>query len=103
MSIRQPSSRARRGLAMSRRRLTTVLFTGLLALFAVGCGSSESSGGGGGSAAGGEPASDTTLNLGYYEDIQSPDPDIQYDIPGLELVNNTYEGLVHYGYGSSTK
>jgi len=45
----------------------------------------------------------TTLRLGYYEDIQSPDPDIQYDIPGLELVNNTYEGLVQYAFGNSTK
>ncbi len=44
-----------------------------------------------------------TLRLGYYEDIQSPDPDIQYDIPGLELVNNVYEGLVRYAFGNSTK
>jgi len=44
-----------------------------------------------------------TLRLGYYEDIQSPDPDVQYDIPGLELVNNVYEGLVRYPYGNSTK
>lgn len=41
--------------------------------------------------------------MGYYEDIQSPDPDVQYDIPGLELVNNVYEGLVHYAPGNSTK
>lgn len=44
----------------------------------------------------------TTLRLGYYEDIQSPDPDVQYDIPGMELVNNTYEGLVRYAPGDST-
>lgn len=49
------------------------------------------------------PNTSTTLRLGYYEDIQSPDPDIQYDIPGMELVNNTYEGLVQYAYGNSTK
>src|SRR5438128_9288376 len=57
--------------------------------------------GGGISAA--QAASPTTLRLGYYEDIQSPDPDIQYDIPGLELVNNVYEGLVRYQFGNSTK
>jgi peptide/nickel transport system substrate-binding protein len=51
----------------------------------------------------GRAASPTTLRLGYYEDIQSPDPDIQYDIPGLELVNNVYEGLVRYPFGNSTK
>ncbi len=51
----------------------------------------------------GQAAGSTTLRLGYYEDIQSPDPDIQYDIPGLELVNNVYEGLVRYPFGSSTK
>lgn len=45
----------------------------------------------------------TTVRLGYYEDVQSPDPDIQYDIPGLELVNNVYEGLVRYAFGNSTK
>jgi peptide/nickel transport system substrate-binding protein len=49
------------------------------------------------------PDASNTLRLGYYEDIQSPDPDIQYDIPGMELVNNTYEGLVQYEYGNSTK
>lgn len=51
----------------------------------------------------GNAAAPTTLRLGYYEDIQSPDPDIQYDIPGLELVNNVYEGLVRYPFGNSTK
>jgi peptide/nickel transport system substrate-binding protein len=51
----------------------------------------------------GRAATATTLRLGYYEDIQSPDPDIQYDIPGLELVNNVYEGLVRYPFGNSTK
>ena len=57
-----------------------------------------------GSATGaGRASSATTLRLGYYEDIQSPDPDIQYDIPGLELVNNVYEGLVRYAFGNSTK
>jgi len=50
-----------------------------------------------------QAASPTTLRLGYYEDIQSPDPDIQYDIPGLELVNNVYEGLTRYAFGNSTK
>src|SRR6266550_464522 len=54
-------------------------------------------------AGGAQKATSTTLRLGYYEDIQSPDPDIQYDIPGLELVNNVYEGLVRYQFGSSTK
>jgi peptide/nickel transport system substrate-binding protein len=49
------------------------------------------------------PDPNTTLRLGYYEDIQSPDPDVQYDIPGMELVNNTYEGLVQYAPGNSTK
>lgn len=62
--------------------------------FAAGCG-------GGGGESTGKPSSDTTLRLGYYEDIQSPDPDIQYDIPGLGLVNNVYEGLVHYAPDST--
>src|SRR6266550_3503026 len=57
----------------------------------------------GGGISAGQAASPTTLRLGYYEDIQSPDPDIQYDIPGLELVNNVYEGLVRYPFGNSTK
>jgi peptide/nickel transport system substrate-binding protein len=103
MSIRQPGLRALRGSTVFSRRLSILLSAGALALLAAGCGSSGSSSGGGSSAGGGKPASDRTLTLGYYEDIQSPDPDIQYDIPGLMLVNNTYEGLVHYGYGESTK
>jgi peptide/nickel transport system substrate-binding protein len=48
-------------------------------------------------------APSTTLKLGYYEDIQSPDPDVQYDIPGLLLVNNVYEGLVRYATGNQVK
>ncbi|MDX6685493.1 MAG: peptide/nickel transport system substrate-binding protein [Baekduia sp.] len=85
---------------------------GALAITGCGGGSSPSGTGGGGTggaATGGsgggtnKPASDRNLNLGYYEDIQSPDPDIQYDIPGLEIVNNVYEGLVKYGTGTSTK
>lgn len=86
-------------------RLTSVLLLCLtVAAVMAGCGGSNGGGNagiGGGSA--GKPASDHTLRLGYYEDIQSPDPDVQYDIPGLELVNNVYEGLVHYPTGDSTK
>jgi peptide/nickel transport system substrate-binding protein len=79
---------------MRRRYLLVAAFAALIAL--AGCN-------GGSSNTAGKPASDRTLRLGYYEDIQSPDPDIQYDIPGLELVNNVYEGLVHYATGNSTK
>jgi peptide/nickel transport system substrate-binding protein len=89
------------------------LMVALGALAVAGCGGGSSPGGGGGGTGGGatggsgggtnKPASDRNLNLGYYEDIQSPDPDIQYDIPGLEIVNNVYEGLVQYGTGTSTK
>jgi peptide/nickel transport system substrate-binding protein len=77
---------------MLRRTLTFVALLALVAL-AAGCGSSAKGTG--------KASSDTTLRLGYYEDIQSPDPDIQYDIPGLELVNNVYEGLVHYAPDST--
>lgn len=86
---------------MLRRRFTIITCFGLLCLGLAGCGSAEESSGS--SAAAGKPASEHTLRLGYYEDIQSPDPDVQYDIPGMMLVNNTYEGLVHYAYGDSVK
>jgi peptide/nickel transport system substrate-binding protein len=83
------------GLAISsRNRITALLCLALVALVA-GCNSGDSGSG--------KEATDKTLRLGYYEDIQSPDPDVQYDIPGLELVNNVYEGLVHYEPGDSTK
>src|ERR1700722_9419400 len=83
---------------MIYRRSITALATLAAVALVAGCGSSGSS-----SPAAGKPYTAKTLYLGYYEDIQSPDPDIQYDIPGLELVNNTYEGLVHYAYGNSVK
>lgn len=82
---------------MRTRNLIGALLCVAVAALAAGCG------GGGGGSKSGKPASDKTLRLGYYEDIQSPDPDVQYDIPGLELVNNVYEGLVHYEPGNSTK
>ncbi len=73
-------------------------------MLSAGCGNEETDAGGGNAGGGaGKAATDTTLRLGYYEDIQSPDPDVQYDIPGLMLVNNVYEGLVHYAPGDSTE
>lgn len=83
-----------------RRALRVGLLGVAVAALVGGCGGN---GGGSGGNASGKPASDRTLRLGYYEDIQSPDPDVQYDIPGLELVNNVYEGLAHYPPGNSTK
>ena len=80
---------------MSNRMFSILAALAATALLA-GCAS-------GGTSAGGKSPTDTTLRLGYYEDIQSPDPDIQYDIPGLELVNNVYEGLVQYAPGTSTR
>src|SRR6476646_7199758 len=75
-----------------RRSAFIVAAAGLLVALTIGGGVRSS-----------QAASSTTLRLGYYEDMQSPDPDIQYDIPGLELVNNVYEGLVRYPFGNSTK
>ena len=77
-----------------RRTISIVALAAATALVVLAAGAA-----GVGNAAGGT----TTLRLGYYEDIQSPDPDIQYDIPGLELVNNVYEGLVRYPFGNSAK
>lgn len=88
---------------MRYRRILASLFTIAAVTLIAACGGSTGSAKGGGSSKAPKPDTSRTLRLGYYEDIQSPDPDIQYDIPGLELVNNTYEGLVHYAYGSSTK
>jgi len=85
---------------MRRRSILTLLILAVIALPIAGCGGSGSTGNGAASA---KSAKSTTLRLGYYEDVQSPDPDVQYDIPGLEIVNNTYEGLVHYAYGNSTQ
>ena len=77
---------------MRRWRFTVLLLSFALILGA--CSAAKSGGGGAGKS--------TTLRLGYYEDIQSPDPDVAYDIPGLALVNNVYEGLVKYETGDST-
>lgn len=102
--MRHPSTTTRRkGFAIRNRKLTTALLCCLsLSVVGTGCGSEGTDGGEAGAGAG-KAATDTTLRLGYYEDIQSPDPDVQYDIPGLLLVNNVYEGLVHYAPGESTE
>lgn len=90
------------GLVIRHPKLINALLCLALGGFATGCGGGDA-GSGSGDTGSGATATDKTLRLGYYEDIQSPDPDVQYDIPGLELVNNTYEGLVHYEPGDSTK
>lgn len=89
---------------MRNRKLITTLLCLSVAVLGAGCGSEGTDSGDTGAGTGaGKAATDTTLRLGYYEDIQSPDPDVQYDIPGLMLVNNVYEGLVHYAPGEGTE
>ena len=76
------------------RRWRSAILLLSFGLILSGCSAAKSGGSGAGKS--------TTLRLGYYEDIQSPDPDVAYDIPGLALVNNVYEGLVKYETGDST-
>ncbi len=43
--------------------------------------------------------SGSTLNLAFFGDISTPDPDTAYDGSELNLVNSAYEGLVTYEPG----
>lgn len=44
---------------------------------------------------------DDTLNLAFFADISTADPDVFYDIEGLAITQSVYEGLVKYGPDST--
>lgn len=44
-----------------------------------------------------------TLRTAFYNDMQVPDPDIFYEVEGNQVVMSTYEGLLRYELGGTTK
>jgi peptide/nickel transport system substrate-binding protein len=82
--------------ARRRTRTATAAATavaGLLALTACGQSGTVASGGGG------DDTFTAVLLTGY---TTPPDPDVNYDGPGLNIIENTYEGLVAYEDGTET-
>ena len=92
-----PFSRPARS-AFSRPRKTALL-TGLAAVTAIalaGCSSSAATDGFGSS------ASDSLTVVITQTYTTPPDPDTNYDGPGLNIIESTYEGLVAYQDGADT-
>jgi peptide/nickel transport system substrate-binding protein len=58
--------------------------------------------GAGGSSGGGSSNGTLTLRTPFLADMQVPDPDIFYEAEGLQLMDETYEGLVRYQPGTAT-
>jgi peptide/nickel transport system substrate-binding protein len=74
---------------MQRRRIVTgVLATA--SLLTAACGSATSTSG-----AKNAPGSDV-LHLAFYSDMSTPDPDVFYDIEGLEVTLYAYDNLIRY-------
>jgi len=45
--------------------------------------------------------SDDTLNIAFFADMATADPDIFYDIEGLAVMQSVYEGLLRYAPGGT--
>ena len=44
---------------------------------------------------------DDTLNIAFFADMSTADPDVFYDIEGLAVMHSVYEGLVRYAPGGT--
>jgi peptide/nickel transport system substrate-binding protein len=75
-----------------RSAAAAVAVAGLLALTACGQSGTVAS-------AGGDDVFTAVMLTGY---TTPPDPDVNYDGPGLNIIENTYEGLVAYQDGVET-
>lgn len=78
---------------MSRKVWSRVAVSLVFPLALAACGESqpqEEQGGGG-----------DTLNLAFFADMSTADPDVFYDIEGLAVVQSVYEGLLRYAPGNT--
>ncbi|MBA2716693.1 MAG: ABC transporter substrate-binding protein, partial [Propionibacteriales bacterium] len=78
-----------------RPRIATAAAIALLLAACGGGGTDEPQG-----AAGGAPADDT-LNLAFFADMTTADPDVFYDIEGLAVMLSVYDGLLQYAPGGT--
>lgn len=69
-------------------RLVSLVFAGLVAIFALGCGEESTSGGSSGD--------DQTLRSAFSADPAPLDPDSYYEAEGLAITTSVYEGLLQY-------
>lgn len=75
------------------RVLATMALLATLVLASCGSGAEQD---------GGDPAAtDDTLNLAFFADMTTADPDVFYDIEGLAVMQSVYEGLLQYAPGST--
>jgi peptide/nickel transport system substrate-binding protein len=92
--IQSPTPRRTRATRLHTRVLTAAALVAASALALTACAPSA----GGDSFASGDTFK--VVMLGNYS--TPPDPDVNYDGPGLNIIQNTYEGLVAYEDGSTT-
>jgi peptide/nickel transport system substrate-binding protein len=92
--IQSPTTRSARATTLRRRALTAAALVAASAFTLTACAPSSS-----GDAFASGDTFDVVL-LGAYS--TPPDPDVNYDGPGLNIIQNTYEGLVSYEDGSTT-
>lgn len=79
---------------MAGKARTRITMTVLVALFLTACGQ-------GGQQEEQATGSEDTLNIAFFADMSTADPDVFYDIEGLALMLSTYEGLVRYAPGGT--
>ncbi len=73
----------------------------LAALLLTACGGGEAEPAGGDDGPTSTASGDETLNLAFFADMSTADPDIFYDIEGLAVMQSVYEGLLRYAPGTT--
>lgn len=84
-----------------RLRFIAVALVSALVLSACGGAAEQTTSGEAAAEPAGGAAGDETLNIAFFADMSTADPDIFYDIEGLAVMLSAYEGLLRYAPGTT--
>ena len=84
-----------------RTRKVFVAIAVALTAIATSCGSSSSGSGGGGPSGGSVGGADKVLRTAFNEDVGNIDPDNNFEVEGLGMIEAMYQGLLQYAPGTN--